>query len=70
MCWNEEIDFISFCVRPALDDGRPQLDVCLVHLAGLAHVDLQVLADQREQRRREVNLQSENIFQLLITFIN
>lgn len=69
MCWNEEIDFISFCVRPALDDGRPQLDVCLVHLAGLADVDLQVLADQREQRRREVNLQSEFFFQLL-TLLN
>ena len=37
---NEEIDLVAFGVRPALDDRRPELDVGLVHLRGLAHVDL------------------------------
>ena len=58
---NEKVNFVSFGVRPALDDGRPQLDVGLVHLARLADVDLQVLADQREQRRREVNLRKNKL---------
>ena len=43
-------------MRPALDDGGPQLDVGLVHLAALAHVDVEVVADEGEQRRGEVDL--------------
>lgn len=46
-------------MRPALDDGGPQLDVGLVHLARLSHVDAEVLPDEGEQRRREVNLGPE-----------
>ena len=38
--WNEEIDLVAFGVRPALDDCRPEFDVGLVHLGGLAYVDL------------------------------
>ena len=41
---------------PALDDRGPEFDVRLVHLTGLANVDLQVLPDERKQRRREVDL--------------
>ena len=37
---NEEIDLVAFGVRPALDDCCPKLDVGLVHLGGLAYVDL------------------------------
>ena len=37
---DEEVDLVALGVRPALDDGRPELDVGLVHLRRLAHVDL------------------------------
>ena len=46
-------------MRPALDDGGSQLDVGLVHLARLAHVDPEILPDESEQRRGEVNLRPE-----------
>ena len=56
---NEKIDFVAFRVRPTFDDCRPQLDVCLIHLARLAHVDLQIVPDQREDGRGEMNLEEE-----------
>ncbi len=52
----EEVDLVSLGVGPALNDGGPQLDVSLVHLAALAHVDLQIVADEGEQGGREVHL--------------
>ena len=55
--WHQQLNLFPLGVRPALDDGRPQLNVGLVHLAGLPHVDLQVLPDQSKEGCREPHLE-------------
>ncbi len=53
---NQELDLLLGRERPHLDHGLPELDVGLVHFLGRPHLDAQVLPDQGEQRRREVDL--------------
>lgn len=56
MSGHEKINFVSFGVRPALDDGGPELDISLIHLTRLSHVDLQILSDQGKEGGGKVNL--------------
>ena len=52
---NEQVDLLLALVRPHLDDGRPELEVGLVHLLRRPHLDVEVLPDEREERSREVH---------------
>ena len=36
---NEQVDLLLALVGPHLDDGRPELEVGLVHLLGRPHLD-------------------------------
>ena len=52
---DKKVNLFLSLVGPDLDDGGPELEVGLVHLLGGAHLDAEVLPDQREEGRREVD---------------